>query len=220
MSPAFPSCGFSKAIKPRASGLWTASYCATRAVGHLAIFVRSKMPENEIKVVVVKHPTRKFLLMRYVDPLTGKQKCRSTRTAQRREAERVAAKWEAELQEGRYHQPVRISWPEFRERYEDEKLASLSSNTAEATAAAFNHLEKIIDPQKLSSLDAAVLSRFQAGLRLTGIHETSIATHLRHLRAALNWAVSMQLLAVAPLVQMPKRAKGHSLMRGRPISGE
>ncbi len=69
-------------------------------------------------------------------------------------------------------------------------------------------------------LDSSVLSRFQAGLRKTGMHETSIATHLRHLRAALGWAVSMRLLPKVPEIPMPKRAKGRSLMRGRPISTE
>lgn len=178
------------------------------------------MPDNKIKVVVVNRHGRRFLMMRFVDPVTGQQKTRSTKTSNRREAERLAAKWEAELQEGRYHEPSRITWKEFRERYEDEKLSSLSRNTAEATSAAFNHLETIINPQMLGALDAAVLSRFQAGLRKTGMHETSIATHLRHLRAALGWAVSMRFLPKVPEIQMPKRAKGRTLMRGRPISTE
>jgi integrase len=178
------------------------------------------MTDNKIKVVVVKRHGRRFLTMRFVDPVTGQQKTRSTKTSNRREAERLAAKWEAELQEGRYHEPSRITWEEFRERYEDEKLSSLSCNTAEATSAAFNHLEAIINPQKLCALDATVLSRFQAGLRKTGMHETSIATHLRQLRAALGWAVSMGLLPKVPQIQMPKRAKGRTLMRGRPISTE
>ncbi len=175
---------------------------------------------SEIRVTVVKYPDRKQLMLRYVDPVTGAHKAKSARTTNRREAERAAAKWEAELQEGRYQPTVRITWAEFRERYEDEKLASLSENTAEATAAAFNHLEAIINPKNLQVLDATVLSRFQAALRKTGIKETSIATHLRHLRAALGWAVSMQLLAVRPDIQMPKRARGRTLMRGRPITAE
>lgn len=178
------------------------------------------MDENEIKVRVVKYPDRKQLMLRYVDPVTGRQQCRSARTTSRRDAERAAAKWEAELQAGRYRKPSKLSWAEFRTRYEDEKLSSLSPNTAEATASAFNHLEKFISPGRLASVTATVLSQFQAELRRTGIQETSIATHLRHLRAALGWAVSMGLLGERPAIQMPKRAKGQVLMRGRPISTE
>jgi integrase len=175
---------------------------------------------SEIKVTVVKYPDRKQLMLRYTDPVTGIHKAKSARTTSRREAERAAAKWEAELQEGRYQPTVRITWAEFRERYEDEKLASLSPNTAETASTTFNHLEKLINPKNLQVLDATTLSRFQAALRKTGIKETSIATHLRHLRAALSWAVAMQLLPVRPDIQMPKRAKGRTLMRGRPITAE
>ena len=178
------------------------------------------MPENEIKVLVVKYPDRRFLMMRYIDPVTGQQKARSTGTRVRREAERAAAKWEAELQEGRYQQPSRISWQEFRERYEDEKLSSLADNTAGATTTAFNHLERVINPQKLITLTSTVLSRFQAKLRQESMKEITIATHLRHLHAALSWAVSMGMLPKVPDFHMPKRAKGRTLMRGRPITAE
>jgi integrase len=114
--------------------------------------------------------------------------------------------------------PNRIDWKGFRERYENEKLISLSLHTAAATATAFNHLERLIDPKDLLVLDERTLSRFQMELRNTGIEETSIATHLRHLRAALSWAVSMRYLASMPRITMPRRARNRRLMRGRPLS--
>lgn len=52
------------------------------------------------------------------------------------------------------------------------------------------------------------------------LKETTIATHLRHLRAAISWAVSMELLPKVPDFHMPKRARGLTLMRGRPITTE
>ena len=181
---------------------------------------KSHMNENEIQVTVVKYADRKYLMMRYIDPITGKQVARSTRTTRRRDAERIAAKWEAELQDGRYRPASRISWGEFRDRYEDEKLSSLADNTAGATATAFNHMERIINPQRLATLTPTVLSRFQAKLRQEGMKDTTIATHLRHLHAALSWAVSMGILPTVPDFHMPKRAKGLTLMRGRPITAE
>ncbi|MEZ6044934.1 MAG: hypothetical protein R3C11_05015 [Planctomycetaceae bacterium] len=63
--------------------------------------------------------------MRYTDPETGKQKARSTGTNRKREAERIAAKWEAEVREGRYKMPSRITWKEFRDRYETEHVSGL-----------------------------------------------------------------------------------------------
>lgn len=178
------------------------------------------MSQDSIKVIVVKYPDRRHLMMRYVDPVTGKSKCRSTGKINRRDAERVAAKWEAELQEGRYRPPVRITWPVFRERYEAEKLAGLSPNTLEATDAAFNHLEKTVAPKNLTVLTSAVLSGFQASLRADGMKQTTISTHLRHIRAALSWAVSMDMLSAVPKIHMPARTRGQSMMRGRPITME
>jgi integrase len=52
------------------------------------------------------------------------------------------------------------------------------------------------------------------------MRDTVLAHHLRHLRAALSWAVSVGLLPKVPDMHMPKRAKGRTLMRGRPIAGE
>ena len=178
------------------------------------------MSDNPIKVLVVKYPDRRYLMMRYVDPITGKQMARSTGTTVRREAERTAAKWEAELQENRYTRPSNISWSEFRERYETEKLASLAPNTLETAVTALNHMEEMINPQKLTALTSEVISKFQSKLRATGMKETSIATQLRHLRAALSWGVSMGMLPKMPDFHMPKRAKGRNLMRGRPITAE
>lgn len=85
-----------------------------------------------IKVHVVKYANRPNLEMRYLDPQTGKQVAKSAKTSRRRDAERTAAKWEAELREGRYHRQSRMTWAEFRERYEEEKLATLSPKTLAA----------------------------------------------------------------------------------------
>ena len=80
---------------------------------------------EEIKVHVVDY-NRTNLYMRYVDPLTGKHIARSTGTKKKSEAIKVAAKWEAELQEGRYKSPSKVTWEEFTERYESEVLPSLA----------------------------------------------------------------------------------------------
>lgn len=52
------------------------------------------------------------------------------------------------------------------------------------------------------------------------VKETSIASYLRHIKAALNWAVSLGLIPAAPKIHMPKRGKGQNVMRGRPITTE
>ncbi len=176
---------------------------------------------QEITVHVVKYADRENLVMRYVDPMTGKQVQRTTRTAKQRVAEKVAAKWEAELREGRYNATSKLSWADFRELYDEQKLSTLAPGSAKAAHGAFNHLEQIISPRRLASLTPAVLSEFQTKLRQTGIRDTTITGVLGHLQAALRWAVSQGILVRAPIVHKPKRASGvDRAMRGRPITLE
>lgn len=173
---------------------------------------------RQIKVKVTKYADRRYFVMYYVDPVTEKLVTRSTRKRTLREAERVAALWQEELQAGRKEGDPRMTWKAFRQKYEFEKLASLSDRTLEAADTAFNHLETLVNPARLASLDETTISIFQAKLRERKIEETSIASYLRHLKAALNWAVSMGLLPTMPKIHMPKRSKGQRMMRGRPIS--
>ena len=42
------------------------------------------------------------------------------------------------------------------------------------------------------------MSRFQAKLREEKMRDTTVARHLRHIRAALSWAVSMNMLPKVP----------------------
>jgi len=94
--------------------------------------------------------------LQWQDPDTGRKKSKSTkvertgRAKDRKEAERVAAKSEAELQEGRYHEPLLVTWSEFRTRYEIEKLPSLAKRTDGHVAAVFNWVEKALNPSRLA----------------------------------------------------------------------
>lgn len=178
------------------------------------------MSQQNIKVTVVKYPDRKFLMMRYVDPYTGKQVGRSTKTTRQREAERVAAKWEAELREGRFVPQSNVSWEAFRVRYEDEVLPGLADKTGEMLQTVFNTVERILRPRKLRDLTADRLSYLQAKLREGGRSEATIRTYMAHLMSALKWAATVGILSMVPKVQRPKRAKKAKVMKGRPITTE
>ena len=175
---------------------------------------------EDFRVHVVECSDRKYLYMRYIDPITGKPVRRSAKTANRREAEKLAAKWEDDLQKGRYSPSSKILWEDFREQYEEEKLSTLAENTQQSGASAMNHLERVINPKRLANLTSATLSRFQAKLRKEGMKDTSLDAHLGHLRSALSWAVLMGFLPKLPEMHRPKRVKGRKLMRGRPITTE
>jgi integrase len=191
------------------------------------------MSVDEIKVTVCKYPDRENLVLRYVDPLTGKQKTRSAGTSDEETAIGKAAVWQDELTTGRYQAPNRLTWAEFRKRYEAEKLSSLAPRTQTTARDSLNCLERVINPDRLTKLTSAVMSRFQSELRKPreiiksgekivkpAMKDTTVARHLRHVRAALSWAVSMGMLPKVPDMHSPRRAKGQTMMRGRPITAE
>ena len=85
-----------------------------------------------IKVYVVKYPDRANLVMRYLDPMTSKHVPRSTGTTKKREAERIAAKWEADLREGRYQKSSLMSWDAFVQEHDKHILSGMKKSTTGA----------------------------------------------------------------------------------------
>jgi integrase len=148
---------------------------------------------------------------------------------------------QAELNSGRYATPTRITWAEFRQRYEGEKLRGLARKTQATARSALNHVERVLNPDRLAKLTPTTMSRMQAELRKPytvtteatkkgkrttkkvtkpGMTDVTLACTLRHLRAALAWAVSMGMMPKAPELHPPRKAKGQTMMRGRPITAE
>jgi len=116
-----------------------------------------------------------------------------------------------------------MTWADFRERYDREVLASLAENTAGKVWGLFKTVEAKLNPARLVDLTEQRLSHLQAALRSDGLAESTIKGHLAYLKAALRWAVTMGMLAKAPTIAMPKRAKGSKggdPLKGRPITGE
>lgn len=181
------------------------------------------MQDVEIQVRVINRK-RRFLYMRAEFP-DGSRQERSTGIKNggkklRREAERVAAVWEAELKEGRYKSPSKVTWDEFTERYDREALSGLADRTGRKVWGVFGLVSEILKPRRLAEVTTERISHFQTVLRERGQAEDTIAGNLAHLKAALRWAESIGLLHTAPKIIMPKRTKGGKSMKGRPLAGE
>lgn len=175
---------------------------------------------EEIKVHVIDYGSDRNLVMRYRCPLTGKHVARSTGTRHNRDALKIAAKWEAELREGRYAKQSKMSWEDFRAYYIENGIAGLADNTITAYESTLNAFERLCNPSKLADLTTQRVTAFGTALRGEGWREATVARHLRHLKATARWANRQGLLPVVPAFTMPKRAKGAKVMRGRPITGE
>lgn len=176
---------------------------------------------DSIKVHVMKYGDRRNFIMYYLDPDTEKRVTRSAKATTQRDAERAAAKWEAELHEGRYIPDDKLTWEAFRDRYELEVCPTMKPATIKQIGTAFNALERIVDPKRLRKIDANQLSKLQTKLRTEGLAEPSIRSYLAHIKSALAWAASQRLiLAVPKVAKAPKRAKGSKMMKGRPLYGD
>jgi integrase len=203
---------------------------------------------DEIKVWVMEYADRPNYHLQWKDPVTQRRKTKATkipRTGKARErklAEREARELENRLAAGEAVIPSRLSWDEFRRRYEAEVVPGLAVRTADKISSVFDRFEEEIAPQRLWDVDEKRLSAFVAKLRegrpakpkpgaekppkqgrVGQLTESTIAGHLAHLKAALNWAKSQKLLPQVPSFPRLKRAKmskGAKVMRGRPITTE
>jgi integrase len=160
---------------------------------------------------------RKYFETQWTDPVTGRKRTRSTGKTTEAEAKKAAAVIEHDLRNGEYKSPSRITWQDFRDRYETEVLPRQARNTAGSVFSTFAAVERLINPKLLRNLDAAQISRFQEKLGREGKAEATIKSYLTHLKAALRWAHGVEILDKMPQIKMPKRTGG---MKGRPITTE
>jgi integrase len=192
---------------------------------------------SKIHVQVVRYGDCKNLVLRYKDPVTGKwgrsTKYRDPQTGEetetginRKEAKKLAALWEADLKAGRDQGRHATSWGQFRLRYEDEVVPGLAERTAHKIGTVFNAVEKALPrvaAGRLADLGPEALSRFQAVLRAGQRAESTIASYLAHLRAALQWGADQGIILAVPKIKRPKRAKKGgkgTRAKGRPITAE
>ena len=187
----------------------------------------------EIRVWACNLNNRKTYQLQWRDPVTRRICQKSTpvlatgRRKDVKEAERLAAALEVELRNKASKDPSRMSWEDFRQRYEEEHLPGLAAKTAEKTFSVLDRFEKEMNPKRLSAIDERMLSHYVKALR-SGRHskrlkESTIKSHLRHLKALLNWAKDQRMLNASPVFPKIRRARishGHKVMRGRPITLE
>jgi integrase len=164
------------------------------------------MNNGEIKVSVNLWQTHGYIL-RWTDPESGRRRAKAAGTESRAEAAKLAGVLEQELRNGIYQAPNKITWKQFREKYLAEKGPMLSPKTVGSFKSAANHLERVLNPDRLIKLTAAAVSRFQTLLRQEGMGDSTIANVLRHLKAALSWGVGQGLLQAVPKMVMPKSGK-------------
>lgn len=176
------------------------------------------MPEP--RVTVVRKARYKHLVLRYRDPVTKTEQIRVTETNVVREAEREAAKWEAELASNPNKAPADISWHDFQDLYRDGHLMSLAVRTRELSLNVLDRFAELAKPRRLRDVSAQTISRYAEFRRSSAVAESTIQSELGHIRAALNWARDNEMIREAPHFPRLRRAKSgkRKPMKGRPIT--
>lgn len=181
---------------------------------------------TKIHVHVVRYRDCTNLALRYRDPATGKHVRKTSGTANKPDARRLAHAWEADLNAGRDQGRHATSWQQFRERYENEVVPSLAERTGQKIGTVFGAVEKALPrvaTGKLADLNPEALSRFQAELRDGKRSENTIGSYLAHLRSALQWAADMGMIPAVPKIKKPQRASKRgraNTSKGRPVTAE
>jgi integrase len=161
--------------------------------------------EKRTKVWLQDYGDRRWLLLQWLDPTTGKRKTRSTKTREKAEAEKMRRDLEYEINHGMHTEASRMSWVSFRRLFESEYLPGTRWNTQRNYRVALNLFEELCSPKTLRGISERTLSAFVAGLRLRPgcgkdqMAASSIKVRLQFLHTVLQWAVGQKLLPECPL---------------------
>ncbi|HEY0982279.1 tyrosine-type recombinase/integrase [Schlesneria sp.] len=172
----------------------------------------------KIKVTLVDAKKRRYILARWIDPISRKPKSRSTGVTTMREAERFAAKLELELNAGEFVDDTFALWQTLRSRYLEEVSAHKRLKTRLKTTSMFNAIDEHFAPKFVAGVaDPNFISKFSSKLRSLGRSIHTVRGHLAELRKVLRWAKRMRMVAVMPHIEFPAAPDG---MKGRPITQE
>ena len=163
------------------------------------------------KMKVIKRADRPNCLMIYIDPKTGAEIRRTTKQRLRKDAMKVAQQRAVDVASGSYRD--RLDWEEFCATYKAQALASQAACSRTSWRTVRKHLGKFRRVQHLDDLTTIYITEWQTWLRNRGLTDSSVAAYSARLKAALNWAVTQDLLAAAPRV-----AVGEFDVRGRALS--
>lgn len=176
---------------------------------------------DEINVIVVDRG-RKFLYLRYVDPIDGKIREKSAKTANAKAAQKAAGEWLAELNASGTAAPGLMRWEQFREQFSQDYLAHYSAAYANNVEGSLNVIEDLMKPDTLVRITEKWLTRLHSLAKNRDVSSYTVRKYFQHLHTALCWAKEQGLIKSVPVFakQTRQTQRGGKLMKGRPITGE
>ncbi len=168
-----------------------------------------------IRIYLFKRSSSRNWQMKWIDH-KGKDKRCSTGTHLKAKAKEIAYQKQCELDSDELSE--RLGWASFKERYQEEHLSTTSVANRDKWRSVARKFEALINPEMVNHLDSRDFARFAKLMRDDGRAETTIASYLTYLQAALNWASKRQIgiLKEAPLIPIP-RIDDDDAVAGRPL---
>lgn len=177
------------------------------------------MGSPPISVTVRRYPDRKHLMLVWTDPVTGKRRTKTARTANQREAHRAASELEKQLNSSIAAQDGSMVWREFTDRYVATHCVGMKPTARSKVVTVLSTFTTTMQPQWLRSVTGSVLTDYVTRLRQRGLAEATIAGYLTVLHTALNWARKQGYLADLPRFPVAAgRAHGGRAVKGRALT--
>lgn len=173
-------------------------------------------------VVTVVDRGRTYLYLRYIDPVDGKTREKSSGLSDWKAAQKAAWKWQEELNSGGGVHVGVIKWEAFRLEFTTQYLSNWSDRYAQNVEGSLNVIQDLMSPDTLTRINDAWVSRFHLLAKKRGVASSTVKKYFQHLQTALNWAKDRGYIKTVPVVSKRVKAttKGAKLMKGRPITGE
>lgn len=173
-------------------------------------------------VVTVVDRGRTYLYLRYIDPVDGKTREKSSGLSDWKAAEKAAWKWQEELNSGGGVHVGVMKWEAFRLEFTTQYLSNWSDRYAQNVEGSLNVIQELMSPDTLTRINDAWVSRFHLLAKKRGVSSSTVKKYFQHLQTALNWAKERGYIKTVPMVSKRVKAttKGAKLMKGRPITGE
>ena len=108
---------------------------------------------DEIRVKVNSYGPGRPLSLVYFDPISGKKIAKSAGTTDWGKPNGQAGELEKELRAGRYAPPSKVTWADFRKRYEAEKLPAIVPQDGQQLQGGGKPLGTCLEPRPAGQAD-------------------------------------------------------------------
>jgi integrase len=145
--------------------------------------------------------SKKYMMAVMVD---GRQRCKTTKTSNKRRAEKRLSQWETQVDEGQYH--LTSSTPPYFEKWAGEFLQKIKKipnpNTRRRYASSIGKLLGEFSGVRLSHVSADRIEHYKEGRLEEGVESGTINHDLRVLRRMLRLAERKRLISRNPFVEV------------------